>query len=599
MHGLIYDIYGGGRPARARPLEQTRAGGQHTSLATDETRRSSSNILLSSRDHIDLLVLRSPSGSSGGGTVGDDDSLLCEVHLGGEGGVGHPFVGGARGGLLEHLVDLLEGEALGLGDEEVGEGEGDAAEGAPHEEHLGAEVGLSRLLADEVGGDDCDDLGEVFPEPVGGGGETDTARADGQGEDLADDDPGAGAPGEGEEGDVDADEGDHGLDGGLVVLSRGAGRDADDADDKLCDDHAHGAEDEDAATAEALHDPEGGRGAEDVDEGGDEGDEEGIFNRAEGGEEDGSKVEDEVDTSELLHHLEDYAEDRAADVGGALGDGAVEAVGPAAKVGGLRDDLHLVLVVGDDLGKFVLDVVGLNWLATNGRESLGGVFEPALLDVETGRLGQEEETGREDDGPQELHGNGDAVGSGVVAVLCGVDDTVGEEDTNGDAELVAGHEGTADLLGGDLRHVQDDDGGDESDTGTGDQATHDHDGEGGGSSLQDAADGEDGTSEDDGWATTNKVGDITGSDGTEEGTAGQNGDHERLIAGRDVEGLLVRGVGVGSNIVAEDIAGVCHAGVLADEVGHGENTSHPSRVVSEEDATEGREGAHEQVDEAR
>ena len=81
------------------------------------------------------------------------------MHLSGEGGVGNPFVGGARGGLLQHLVDLLEGETLGLGDEEVGEGEGDAAEGAPHEEDLCAEVGLSLLSTDEVGGDDTDDLG--------------------------------------------------------------------------------------------------------------------------------------------------------------------------------------------------------------------------------------------------------------------------------------------------------------------------------------------------------------------------------------------------------------------------------------------------------
>ncbi|KFY88418.1 hypothetical protein V500_06350, partial [Pseudogymnoascus sp. VKM F-4518 (FW-2643)] len=398
------------RPACARLLEQTRAGGQHISLAADETRRSSSNILLSSCDHIDLLVLRSLSGSSSGRTVGDDDALLSEVHLGSEGGVGHPFVGGARGGLLEHLIDLLEGEALSLRDEEVGEGEGDAAEGAPHKEHLGAEVGLSWLLANEVGGDDCDDLGE-FVSFVRGGGETDTARADRQGEDLADDDLGARALGEGEEGDVDADEGDHSLDGGLVVLSQGAGSDANNADDKLCNDHAYSAKDKDAATAEALYNLEGRRGAKDVDKGGGEGDKEGVFNCAEGSEEDSSEVEDEVDTSKLLHHLEDYAKDRATDVRGALSNGAVEAVGLAAK---------------------------------------------------------EEETGCKDDGLQELHSNGDAVGSGVVAVLRSVDNTVGEEDSNSDAELVARHKGTIDLLRGDLRHVQDNDGRDESNTSTGD-----------------------------------------------------------------------------------------------------------------------------------
>ncbi|KFZ18290.1 hypothetical protein V502_04170 [Pseudogymnoascus sp. VKM F-4520 (FW-2644)] len=553
-------------------------------------------------DHVDLVV-----GRGRGRAVADDDALVGEVHLGGEGGVGDPLVGGAGGGLLEHLVDLLQGEALGLGDEEVGEGEGDAAEGAPHEEDLGAEVGLALLGTDEVWGDDTDDLerllvfvfwgfgrimwdGQTYavPEPVGGGGETDTARADGQGEDLADDDPGAGAPGGGEEGDVDADEGDHGLDGSLVVLAWGASGDTDDTDDELRDDHAHGTDDENTATAEALDDPEGERGAQDVDEGGHEGDEEGVVDRAEGGEEDCSEVEDEVDTSQLLHHLEDYAEDRAADVGGALADGAVEAVGPALEsdsIGWPRTDARAL--------ELVLDVVGVNWLATNGCEGLGGALELALLDEETGRLGQEEETSREDDGPQELHGDGDTVGSGIIAALGGVDDAVGEEDTDGDAELVTGHEGTADLLGRDLGHVQDDDGGDESDTETGDQATHDHDGKGGGGSLQDGTDGEDAASHNNGWATTNEIGNVTSGDGSEEGTAGQNRSHERLITGSNVEGGLVREEGVRFGIGAEDVDGVGHAGVLADEERHGEHTSHPSGIISEEDATKGREGTHE------
>ena len=49
---------------------------------------------------------------------GDLDMLLCEVHLAGEGAVGLPLAGSAGSALLQHLVDLLEGEALGLGDKE-------------------------------------------------------------------------------------------------------------------------------------------------------------------------------------------------------------------------------------------------------------------------------------------------------------------------------------------------------------------------------------------------------------------------------------------------------------------------------------------------
>ena len=122
----------------------------------------------------------------------------------------HPL--GTRTGsrLLHHLVDLLKRETLGLRDQEVGVDKGGCAESAPHEEDGGLEVAfvgvdLERLLAqslgmdveDEgerayhVGGDDGDD---GVPEPVGGGGESDTAGTDGQREDFTNDDPGTGTP---------------------------------------------------------------------------------------------------------------------------------------------------------------------------------------------------------------------------------------------------------------------------------------------------------------------------------------------------------------------------------------------------------------------
>ena len=220
-------------------------------------------------------------------------SLLGEAHVGSEGAVGDPLGGVARGGLLEHAVDLLEGEALGLGDEEVAVEEADGAEGAPDEEDLGSEVAL--VLANHVGGDDGDD---AVPQPVGGGRETDTAGADGDGEDLADDDPRAGAPGRGEEEDVDADEGNEGTGGALVVGESGS----DGSDDELADNHSEGTPDEERAAAEALDGPERDGGGADVDDGEDQGHEEGVLDRAEGLEEDGGVVEDEVDTGPLLHH---------------------------------------------------------------------------------------------------------------------------------------------------------------------------------------------------------------------------------------------------------------------------------------------------------
>jgi hypothetical protein len=47
------------------------------------------------------------------------DGLLREVHIARKGGVRLPLAGGAGSGLLQHLVDLLKSEALGLRDKEV------------------------------------------------------------------------------------------------------------------------------------------------------------------------------------------------------------------------------------------------------------------------------------------------------------------------------------------------------------------------------------------------------------------------------------------------------------------------------------------------
>ena len=93
-------------------------------------------------------------------------AVLNQAHVGSEGGVRDPLAGGARAGLLHHAVDLLEGQALGLGHEEVGVDEAAGAEGAPDEEDFGAEVRVALVRSDHVWGDDGDD---AVPEPVRGG----------------------------------------------------------------------------------------------------------------------------------------------------------------------------------------------------------------------------------------------------------------------------------------------------------------------------------------------------------------------------------------------------------------------------------------------
>ncbi len=113
-----------------------------------------------------------------------------------------------------------------------------------------------RLVGNEVRSNDTDD---AVPEPVGGGGETDTTGTDGEREDFTNDDPGSGTPGHGEDGDVQADESNHGS-GGIGLSGVGGGVLAsggtNDTDDELHDDHTSGTEDQKRATTNLLNQEE-------------------------------------------------------------------------------------------------------------------------------------------------------------------------------------------------------------------------------------------------------------------------------------------------------------------------------------------------------
>lgn len=263
-----------------------------------------------------------------------------------------------------------------------------------------------RLVSDKVRSDDSDD---AVPEPVGSGSETNTARTDGEGEDFTDDDPGARTPGGGEGGDVQADEGNHSPGGVLVVETRLSGGGSDDGSDELEDDHESSTEDEQVTATNLLNHDEGEGSRQDVDESRNKRDEERVADRAELLEEDSTEVEDEVDTSKLLHHLHDYAKSGTASVGRRGADLALEAGSPGTEVGSLGHDGHLVLVVRNDLSEFVLDVLGVDGLATHTRKSRCSLVELALLDEETRGVREQHETSSKDDSPEELDGDGNAV----------------------------------------------------------------------------------------------------------------------------------------------------------------------------------------------
>lgn len=221
------------------------------------------------------------------------DKVLVEVGtsaLGGsKGGSGLPLGGSTGSSLLHHLVDLLQRQALGLGDEEVGVDKSASAKSTPDEEYLGLQV--TTVLTDHVGGDDCND---GVPEPVGGGRQTDATGADGERENFTNDDPGARTPGGGKEEDEDGDKRNLGVDSTEVVGSRGIGilsgrggvdtvetsSDTDNGDEELADQHAERADKQDRAATELFDSIEGQRSGQNVDDGEDHGGEEDVLDGA-------------------------------------------------------------------------------------------------------------------------------------------------------------------------------------------------------------------------------------------------------------------------------------------------------------------------------
>ena len=89
----------------------------------------------------------------------------------------------------------------------------------------------------------------------------------------------------------------------MVVPGGLASGNTNNSDDELHDDHSCASDDEDLTATKAFDGVKGYWGGEDVDERCNERDEERVLDRAKGGEEDSSEIEDEVDTGQLLHHL--------------------------------------------------------------------------------------------------------------------------------------------------------------------------------------------------------------------------------------------------------------------------------------------------------
>ena len=530
-------------------------------------------------------------------TLGESSTTLLETGLGE--GVGRlPLGRGPGGGLGHHLIDLLQGQTLGLGNEEVGVDESDCAETSPDEEHRGAKVTL--IDTDHVGGNDGDD---GVPEPVGGGGERNTTGADGERENLTNQNPGTRTPGGGEEKDEDGDERDLSVDSRKVVgaggaISKGSGlveahSDTDDSNEELADQHAESAVEQECATTELLHSVERERSGAYVDECKDQGDQESVADSASRLEERCRVVEDEVDTGPLLHHLKGGTEDGLAEVGVGLEERTLEAVGPAGQPATSGGQLALVLLVGNDLSKLevnhgteVLSIRAGRVNTANLHQRLPGLVGLSTLDEVTGRVRQGGNTSGKDDTPGELDTNRNAVFTSVTTVLDCVVDAGGKQKTDGDAELVTRNERTTDLLGADLGHVKNDNSRLETDTDTSNGTTSNKEVTARGGNLEYhtydyvskqalhtlhrilsvLTDDVDETSDNNGPLAADDVGEVTSNEGTKESTSRQNRDNKRGVATAD-GAFGTRGAG-------------CTALDLLDEEFGGENTVDVTGIVT-------------------
>lgn len=114
-------------------------------------------------------------------------------------------------------------------------------------------------------------------------------------------------------------------------------------------------------------------------------------------------------------------------------------------------------------------------------------------------------------------------------MLGGIVDTGSQHQTDGDAELVSRDKSTTDLTRSNLRHIQNDDGRNKTNTETSNQTASYQQADGGRSSLENDTDHEDNTTRDDSSTTTKPIGEVTGNQSTKEGTSGEDGRDQRLV----------------------------------------------------------------------
>lgn len=103
-----------------------------------------------------------------------------------------------------------------------------------------------------------------------------------------------------------------------------------------------------------------------------------------------------------MHHLERGTKDGATEVAAGVSKATLEQLEPGANEAPFGEVSAFVLGIGDDLSEFGFDVVGVLRLTTESGEDSAGFLMLSLLDEVTRRVGEEEETGGQDQAPSKL-----------------------------------------------------------------------------------------------------------------------------------------------------------------------------------------------------
>lgn len=350
-----------------------------------------------------------------------------------------------------HGVDLLEGPALGLVDEEEDNENGEEAAGS--EDVTVAEV-------DSVGDEGSEEGDQEVPGPVGSGSDTHADSAVLEGVHLTTDGPDNRTPGGGEADNEEASEDNHGNTGGVRGGVGVQDLVADGGPDHEADEHPSATVHQTLAATIVLDDVQTGQGHTEVDSTENDGGDVRVA-QTDTLEDTGSVVEDEVGTGQLLQRLQS---DTEQDTVQHAGTGEDFLPGSIA-VGELL--LKLLLHIGHLLGNDTVVVGDTVELA----HDITGLFGTTVAVGVTRGLGQEEGADTKDQGPGEANAHGDAPRGGVPEGLGAEVDNVRDEDTEGNEELERTDHSTTDLARGRLRLVHGDDAGKRTDTQTSNPTT--------------------------------------------------------------------------------------------------------------------------------